>query len=91
MMLTAQTYAIPVAFLRRKGPHPFNGGGFGCVGIDMHRLNGQPARKKLDEAVRRRFLDQAAPIATDLKTLRGTVSCPADAPPGAWRGGGVRP
>jgi hypothetical protein len=46
-----------------------------------HRLNGQPARKKLDDAVRRRFLDQAAPIATDLKTLRGTVSCPADAPP----------
>ena len=47
-----------------------------------HRLSGRPARKKLGDSVRRRFLDQAAPIATDLKTLRGTVSCPADAPPG---------
>jgi CSLREA domain-containing protein len=46
-----------------------------------HRLNGLAAKKKLDDPLRRRFLDQAAPIAADLKTLRGDVRCPEDAPP----------
>jgi hypothetical protein len=47
-----------------------------------HRLNGLPARKKLETAIRQGFLDEAAPIKADLTTLRGTVSCPGDAPPG---------
>jgi CSLREA domain-containing protein len=46
-----------------------------------HRLKGLPARRKLDAAVRQRFLDEAAPIEQDLRTLRGRVSCPGDAPP----------
>jgi hypothetical protein len=44
-----------------------------------HRLNGLPARKRLDPALRQAFLDEGAPITTDLKTLRGAVVCPDDA------------
>jgi hypothetical protein len=46
-----------------------------------HRLNGLSARKKI-ASLRHRFLDEAAPIQSDLKTLRGSVRCPDDAPAG---------
>ena len=46
-----------------------------------HRLNGLSARKKI-ASLRQRFLDEAAPIQSDLKTLRGSVRCPGDAPAG---------
>ena len=46
-----------------------------------HRLNGLSARKKI-ASLGQRFLDEAAPIQSDLKTLRGAVHCPDDAPAG---------
>lgn len=46
-----------------------------------HRLNGRPARKRLDPEVRQVFLDAGAPIAEDLGRLRGAVVCPDDALP----------
>jgi hypothetical protein len=46
-----------------------------------HHLNDLSARKKI-AALRQRFLDEAAPIQSDLKTLRGAVRCPDDAPAG---------
>ena len=46
-----------------------------------HRLNGLSARKKI-ASLRHRFLDEAAPIQSDLKMLRGSVRCPDDAPAG---------
>jgi trimeric autotransporter adhesin len=46
-----------------------------------HHLNGLPARKKI-ASLRQRFLEEAAPIQSDLKTLRGAVRCPDDAPAG---------
>jgi hypothetical protein len=44
-----------------------------------HRLNGLPARKRLDAVLRQGFVDEGAPIQLDLRTLRGAVGCPADA------------
>jgi len=43
-----------------------------------HRLNGLSARKKLG-TLRQPFLDEAASIQSDVKTLRGALVCPADA------------
>jgi hypothetical protein len=50
-----------------------------------HRLNGRPARKRLEPAVRQDFLDRGAPIEEDLRTLRGAVVCPDDALPAEVR------
>ena len=47
----------------------------------VHRLNGLAARKKLDPAVRQLFVDEGTPIQRDLRTLRGALRCPDDAPP----------
>jgi hypothetical protein len=44
-------------------------------------LNSNSARKKI-ASLRQPFLDEGAPIQQDLKTLRGMVRCPDDAPPG---------
>jgi hypothetical protein len=60
--------------------------GFDCLSAKAltqyaHRLNGLSARKKI-ASLRQRFLDEAAPIQSDLKTLRGAVRCPDDAPAG---------
>jgi hypothetical protein len=46
-----------------------------------YRLNGLSARKKI-ASLRHRFLDEAGPIQSDLKMLRGSVRCPDDAPAG---------
>jgi hypothetical protein len=46
-----------------------------------HRLNGNSARKKIP-SIRQQFLDEGAPIQSDLNRLRGNLSCPDDAPPG---------
>jgi hypothetical protein len=46
-----------------------------------HRLKSLSARKKI-ASIRQRFLDEAAPMQSDLKALRGSVRCPADAPAG---------
>jgi hypothetical protein len=46
----------------------------------VHRLNGLAARKKLDPAVRQLFIDEGTPIQRDLRTLRGALHCPDDAP-----------
>jgi exonuclease VII small subunit len=45
----------------------------------VHRLSGLAARKKLDEVLREQLIDAATPIGADMKTLRGTLDCPADA------------
>lgn len=47
----------------------------------VHRLNGLAARKKLDAAVRQGFVEEGTPIQQGMKTLRGAVRCPDDAPP----------
>jgi Concanavalin A-like lectin/glucanases superfamily len=47
----------------------------------VHRLNGLAARKKLDPAVRHGFVDEGTAIHRDLRTLRGALRCPDDAPP----------
>ena len=44
-----------------------------------HALASLSARKKLDGALRQTFLDAAATITRDVKTLRGLVQCPPPA------------
>jgi hypothetical protein len=46
-----------------------------------HRLAGLPARKKLDDVLRRAFLDAGNAIKPDVGTLRKNLHCPADATP----------
>lgn len=45
----------------------------------VHRLAGLPARKKLDDALRREFLDAGTAIEPHVGTLRQDLHCPADA------------
>ena len=45
----------------------------------VHRLAGLPARKKLDDTLRREVLDAGNAIAADVGTLRKDLHCPADA------------
>src|SRR5204863_1916436 len=45
----------------------------------VHRLSDLAARKKLDEGLREQLIDAATPIGADMKTLRGSLECPADA------------
>jgi hypothetical protein len=47
-----------------------------------HRLNGNAARKKLDGTLRQSLVDAATAIGSDLKTFRGVIACPQDAPAG---------
>ena len=44
-----------------------------------HRLRSLRAKKRLDGTLRQTFIDEAAPILRDAKTLRGLVRCPDDA------------
>src|SRR6185369_5006606 len=44
-----------------------------------HRLNSHRATKKLDPKVRTEFLTPATPLENDIKSLRGTLQCPAGA------------
>jgi hypothetical protein len=44
----------------------------------VHRLRGHAARKQLG-ALSDAFVAEAQPIADDVKALRRTVKCPADA------------
>jgi hypothetical protein len=45
----------------------------------VHRLAGLPARKKLDDTLRRSFRDEGSAIGPDVGTLRKDLHCPADA------------
>src|SRR5262245_53585516 len=45
----------------------------------VHRLKGHAGRRKL-QGLREEFITAADPIKSDLKRLKSTVSCPADAP-----------
>ena len=45
----------------------------------VHRLAGLPARKKLDDALRRELLDAGTAIEPHVGTLRQNLHCPADA------------
>ena len=44
----------------------------------VHRLAGLPARKKLDDTLRREFLDAGSAIEPDVGMLRKDLQCPAD-------------
>jgi uncharacterized repeat protein (TIGR03803 family) len=45
----------------------------------VHRLNGLPARKKLDAALRQSFVAAGEAITPDVGSLRSSLACPADA------------
>ncbi len=46
----------------------------------VHRLNGSAAKRKLDPMLRPTFVAAGTQLENDVKTFRGTVACPQDAP-----------
>ena len=64
---------------RQEGEEAAAGSREGALTQYARRLNGLSAKIA---SLRQRFVDEATPIQSDLKMLRGAVRCPDDAPVG---------